>query len=152
MRAIPYEQDLIIWANQQARWLRAKCFDLLDIEHLADEIEDVGKSAKQEFSQRMALLIADLLKWELIPELRNLSMQIIIRNQRRALSRILTNTPSLKNEFDNPDWWEIIWDDAIIHIARETSLDNFPEICPWGVKELLKDNWFPGDVESRGNK
>ena len=41
---ITYQQDVIGWANEQARLIRAGRFDLLDLEHIAEEIEDVGKS------------------------------------------------------------------------------------------------------------
>jgi hypothetical protein len=40
----PYETDIVAWANDNARLLPAGRFDLLDIEHIAGEIEDVGKS------------------------------------------------------------------------------------------------------------
>ena len=33
-----YDTDVIAWANEQARLLRAGRFDALDIEHIADEI------------------------------------------------------------------------------------------------------------------
>lgn len=39
-----YQQDILAWARQQATLLRAGRFSELDIEHLAEEIEDVGKS------------------------------------------------------------------------------------------------------------
>jgi hypothetical protein len=42
-----YEEDLAAWAREQARQLRAGWFDLLDIEHLAEEIEDVGRSEQR---------------------------------------------------------------------------------------------------------
>jgi hypothetical protein len=58
-----YEQDVIAWANQQARLLRSGQFVALDIEHLAEEIEDVGKSEQREPVNRLALLLAHLLKW-----------------------------------------------------------------------------------------
>jgi len=35
--------DVIAWANQQAALLRAGRWDLLDIDNIAEEIEDVGK-------------------------------------------------------------------------------------------------------------
>lgn len=38
-----YEKDINAWANEQARLLRARRFELLDVEHIAGEIEDVGK-------------------------------------------------------------------------------------------------------------
>jgi len=63
MQTIRYEQDVVAWANEQARLLRAKRFDLLDLEHLAEEIEDVGKSEQRELANRMAVLLGHLLKW-----------------------------------------------------------------------------------------
>lgn len=41
-----YQKDIVAWANEQARLLRAGRFDLLDIEHIAEEIEDVGKKQR----------------------------------------------------------------------------------------------------------
>ena len=41
---IAYEKDIVAWANEQACFIRAGRFDLLDLEHIAEEIEDVGKS------------------------------------------------------------------------------------------------------------
>ena len=39
-----YETDVVAWATEQAEYIRTGRFHLLDLEHLADEIEDVGKS------------------------------------------------------------------------------------------------------------
>jgi hypothetical protein len=36
----------------------------LDLEHLAEEIEDVGKSEQRELASRMAVLLAHLLKYK----------------------------------------------------------------------------------------
>jgi hypothetical protein len=47
-----YEDDVVAWANEQARLLRAGRFDLLDIQHIAEEIEDVGKSEQRELATR----------------------------------------------------------------------------------------------------
>jgi hypothetical protein len=41
--SIAYEQDIVAWANEQAAFIRAGRFDLLDLENIAEEIEDVGK-------------------------------------------------------------------------------------------------------------
>ena len=52
-----YDQDIVAWANQQAEALRTGHFAQLDLEHLAEEIEDVGKSEQRELMSRMAILI-----------------------------------------------------------------------------------------------
>ena len=62
-----YDADIIAWANEQARLLREGQFSKLDIEHIAEEIEDVGKSEKRELRNSMAVLLAHLLKWQYQP-------------------------------------------------------------------------------------
>ncbi|MDR0781146.1 MAG: DUF29 domain-containing protein [Pseudomonadales bacterium] len=59
-----YDKDVVAWAAEQAALLRAGKFSALDVEHLAEEIEDVGKSEQRELSNRMAVLLAHLLKWQ----------------------------------------------------------------------------------------
>jgi hypothetical protein len=49
-----YDGDIVAWANEQAQLLRAGLFSQLDIQHIAEEIEDVGKSEKRELASRMA--------------------------------------------------------------------------------------------------
>ena len=39
-----YESDVVAWAKEQAALLRAGKFAYLDIEHIADEIESVGRA------------------------------------------------------------------------------------------------------------
>ena len=53
-----YDEDIVAWAQEQARQLRAGRFDLLDLEHLAEEIEDVGRGEQREWASRMAVLLA----------------------------------------------------------------------------------------------
>ena len=54
-----YETDVVAWAEEQSGLLRSGRFDLLDIEHIAEEIEDVGKSEQRELANRMALLLGN---------------------------------------------------------------------------------------------
>ena len=56
-----YEKDIIVWATEQAALLRPGKLSALDIEHIAEEIEDVGKSEKRELSSRMAVLLSHYL-------------------------------------------------------------------------------------------
>ncbi len=93
---IAYEKDIVAWANEQASFIRAGRFDLLDIEHLAEEIEDVGKSEKRELASRMALLLSHLLKWQFQSGRRGASWQRTIKEQRKAITLEIKSTPSLK--------------------------------------------------------
>src|SRR5260370_26527028 len=39
-----YEKDVVAWAKEQAQLLRSGQLSDLDVQHIAEEIEDVGKS------------------------------------------------------------------------------------------------------------
>ena len=41
---IAYEQDFLLWTEEQAAYLRSRNFNQLDIEHLVDEIISMGKA------------------------------------------------------------------------------------------------------------
>jgi hypothetical protein len=140
-----YDQDIVAWANEQARLLRAGNLDLLDLENIAEEIEDVGKSEQRELASRMALLLAHLLKWQFQPERRGSSWTATIRAQRRAVAARLKRTPSLKAMLRDADWWEEIWADAVGAATAETGREGFPEDCPWDLADILHPEWLPGD-------
>jgi hypothetical protein len=143
MTTISYETDVAAWANQQAWLIRNKKFDLLDIEHLAEEIEDVSKSEQRELASRMAVLIAHLLKWQFQSERRGKSWELTIRNQRRAIELHLKKVPSLKPNLKDEDWLQIIWSDALTIAIKETRIEDFPEVCIWSVDDILAQNWLP---------
>lgn len=64
----PYEKDVVAWAWEQAALLRAGKLAAIDIEHIAEEIEDVGKSEQRELASRVTVVLAHLLKWKFQPE------------------------------------------------------------------------------------
>ena len=45
-----YEADVVAWASEQARLIRAGQFDQLDLAHIAEEIEDMGKGEQRELA------------------------------------------------------------------------------------------------------
>jgi hypothetical protein len=143
--AISYDKDVILWSEQQAQLLRAGRFAELDIEHLADEIEDVGKSEKREFASRMAVLLAHLLKWSRQPKMRSNSWRSTIVDQRKRIALAIKATPSLKTVTRDPDWREDIWLDARAQARKETGLaeDELPEACPWTMERAAEDDFWP---------
>jgi len=140
-----YDRDIVAWAREQARQLRAGRFDLLDLEHLAEEIEDVGRSEQRELASRMTVLLAHLLKWRYQPDRRGVSWQVTLSGQRERLLRRLEKTPSLKAVLSDPDWWADAWLDARIEAAKETGVEiqRFPAACPWTVEQVLGEGWLP---------
>jgi ribosomal protein L29 len=91
-----YSRDVVAWAQEQAALLRAGDLWAVDVEHIAEEIEDVGKSEQRELASRMAVLLAHLLKWQFQPKRRGASWQRTIKEQRRAIAAHIKETPSLR--------------------------------------------------------
>lgn len=114
-----YEEDVIAWSLEQAALLRAGKLSVIDVQHIAEEIEDVGKSEQRELSNRMAVLLCHLLKWKYQPERRGASGETTIHTQRNSIARRIRKTPSLKASLADPDWWADAWDDAIEAASRK---------------------------------
>jgi Domain of unknown function DUF29 len=141
--ATKYNDDVIAWANEQAAFLRAGNFSALDIEHIADEVEDVGKSEQRELESRMAILIAHLLKWQFQPTRRGASWEVTIKAQRRAVELRIKRTSSLKADLDDPEWWDLVWGDAVQQAIKETRIERLPEACLWTNDQIMDGAFFP---------
>lgn len=137
-----YETDVMAWANEQAALLRSGQLSAIDIENIAEEILDVGKSEQRELTSRMAVLLAHLLKWQFQPERRCKSWTRTIQHQRTAIAIHLKQVPSLKPKFNDHDWKIVIWGDALAIAEKETGLD-FPETCPWSLDDIFASDWLP---------
>ena len=144
-RTADYDKDVILWSEEQARMLRARRFADLDIEHLADEIEDVGKSEKRELASRMAVLLAHLLKWESRSDNRTNSWRATINDQRKRIALAIKETPSLKAVMRGADWQEDVWLDARGQARKEVGLagDDLPEACPWTMEQAAEPEFWP---------
>ena len=138
-----YETDVVAWANEQASLIRAGQFELLDLEHIAEEIEDVGKSEQRELASRMAVLLAHLLKWQFQPERRSNSWVRTIKNQRERIALAMRRTPSLKSTLADADWQREMWLDGIAQAENETGFNAFPDACPWPWESVLDSEFFP---------
>jgi hypothetical protein len=140
-----YKQDIVAWAQEQAQFIRAGRFDLLDLEHIADEIDDVGKSEARELQSRMAVLIGHLLKYQYQPERRSTSWALTIREQRKRILLRLKRTPSLKAFFIEDERFDDAYLDGRLIAEKETGLDDFPGTCPWSIDNVLSADWLPED-------
>jgi hypothetical protein len=139
-----YEQDFYAWANHQAALLRAGKLTAADIDHIALEIESMGKTEKRELVSRLTVLLAHLLKWRYQPERRGLSWEATIHIERRDLADHLDDNPSLKARL--PEAIAAAYDRAIYAAAGETDLPTatFPTACPWSFQEIMDRDFWPG--------
>lgn len=152
MQTTNYEKDVVAWSREQAELLRAGRWPELDIAHIADEIEDVGKSERRELASRMAVLLAHLLKWRFQPDRQGSSWERTVREQRRGIARCLKQAPSLKGSLEDAEWLESVWGDAVVKAIAETGLDDFPENCFWSISDILDESFYPASAGQAGAK
>jgi hypothetical protein len=138
-----YDRDFYAWANDQARLLRAGKLSEADIDHIAEEIESMGKAEKRELVSRLEVLLMHLLKWQFQPERRGKSWTATIRVQRIRLRGHLADNPSLKPLI--PQATDAAYESARIEAAEETGLDEalFPETCPWVFEQIMDPAFWP---------
>ena len=140
-----YEQDFYAWTQEQATKLRSSELATLDLEHLAEEIESMGRSERREFLNRLAVLLAHLLKWRYQPERRGSgkSWRATIKEQRRQVRRVLKDSPSLHHGLENN--FAEAYGDAIQKVVRETPLEetDLPEECPFTLEQVLDTEYWP---------
>ena len=77
-----YDRDLYAWAVANADLLRAGRITEIDAVHIAEELEDRGKSERRALGSHLRILIQHLLKSQCQPELRGTSWQLSILNAR----------------------------------------------------------------------
>ncbi|MEO7495653.1 MAG: DUF29 domain-containing protein [Massilia sp.] len=139
----PYDTDVVAWASEQAAFLRAGDFAALDLKHIAEEIEDVGKSERRELESRLAVLVAHLLKWKFQHNRSGSSWESTIRAQRTKIGIVLEESPSLRRIFDDEMRMNGVWHDAKSIAERETHLRALPDRWIWSIEEVLDETFFP---------
>jgi hypothetical protein len=149
MRMSPYETDFYAWAQSQGSLLRSGRLSDVDIEHLAEEIESMGRREKRELMSRLAVLLMHLRKWQAQPMLRGNARRATIKLQRREIGHHLADNPSLRGIPDG-----VLTDaygDAVVLASRETGLAEsaFPSGSPWTFAEIM-DHAFRPDGDRTG--
>jgi len=59
-----YDSDFNAWIQTQIHLLKQGRTSELDVAHLIEELEDMGKSNVRELESRFIILITHLLKWQ----------------------------------------------------------------------------------------
>ena len=141
-----YDQDFYAWANEQAGLLRDGRFSEADMEHIAEEIESMGKTEKRELVSRLTVLLLHLLKWQFQPLFRSRSWRATINVQRDDLDDHLTDNPSLKATLSQTI--PRAYRKAVLAAGAETGLSDasFPTDCPWPFERMMDPEFWPGDA------
>lgn len=138
-----YETDFYAWTQEQVKLLSEGKWHQVDLKNIIEEIESLGKQERQQLRNRLGVLLGHLLKWQFQRTHRSKSWLATIREQRRRLTILLEENPSLK-----PYLSEAI---AISYalgtdlVVQETPLDydDLPEVCPYTLEQALSDEFLP---------
>lgn len=145
MTATLYDLDFYTWTQRQAALLRMEEWEQLDWQHIAEEIESLGKKDKRQVQSRLAVLIMHLLKWQYQPPKRRPSWRKTIKEQRFRLALLLNDSPSLKSSV--AEFVALVYPHAVESAADETGLARqiFPATCPYCIDQLLDPTFLPGE-------
>ena len=143
--SIRYEDDVAAWAEEQVALLRAGRWGLLDVEHIAEELEDMNISHRHQLAHRMTKLLGHLLKWRYQPARRGASWECTIRNQRDRICKLLQRMPSLRRLLSSDEWLAEVWEDALAIAVHEAHLElaDLPVEMPWSIKQILSPDFLP---------
>ena len=141
-----YEQDYYLWLEKTINLLENNQFSHLDLENLIEEISSIGKSEKRSLESYLTRLLEHLLKlgyWQSELEYNQRGWKNEIRNFRRAIKKIIADSPSLQPyliEIFNNSFQEA----RISFIELSGMAENLVSLAPiCTIEQALNEDWFP---------
>lgn len=146
-----YDEDYYAWTADQARALRRLAGQRwngpLDLEHLAEEVEDLGETERNTVLSRAERIIGHALKLEHSRAREPRRQWILsIAEARRELARHLTQSLRrvLKDELPASYRSERDLTARALRLYDEPeAADELPTECPYTLDQILDEDWFP---------
>jgi len=134
-----YDEDFFEWTRRSAELLRAGQFEQADIEHVAEEIEELGKRDLKELHRRARALMAHLLVGQLQPANQSSSRLSPVTEEQIWLENLLEQSPSLKSKLaqELPACYAEAVRLAIAMARTAVGRERFPAECPFTVEQIL---------------
>ncbi len=137
-----YERDFQAWAVQQAAALRARDWAALDLDHLAEEVEDLPKAVRHE----LGMALHYLLEWQAQPsphEDARYYWREAILYHRDMMAKLLEDSPHLRPMLEAVLAPEYQWARRDAARRCKRPVDDFPETCPWTLDQVLDEEFWP---------
>lgn len=149
--ALLYDTDYQLWLNDTVAQLKARNFNLVDLEHLIEELESLGRSDKRSISSYLLRLCEHLLKlkyWESERERCCRGWILEINNFRAEIELIFKDSPSLKPFFREA--FLASYQKARKNLLKviDISADFIPQEPDFTLEQALDEDWFPWQPES----
>ncbi|MGA7241456.1 MAG: DUF29 domain-containing protein [Bryobacteraceae bacterium] len=142
-----YETDFVEWTERTAALLRAGRFDEADIEHAAEEIEDLGRSERSAVASQLHRMLKHLAKKRIQPERDGTSWRRSITDGREEVEYRFDDSPSLRRyaEENLQKIYRRAVRDALAEAgltAQRAALD-LPAECPYSLTDLIEGESGP---------
>jgi len=148
-----YDRDLLVWIECTIEQLKNREFESLDIEHLIEELVDLGKSEKNALRSNLMVLLAHLLKLKVqhdLPDSMKESWYYSVIEHRQRVLNNLTDTPSLHSFL--AEAVEKAYQDGRKLAIKQGKLARFgikipdekeyPLICPFSLEQILDEDFY----------
>lgn len=152
-----YDTDFVAWTREQAAELRrlrdARINTRLDLDQLAEEVEDLGSERKIACESFVELIIEHLLKLAHSPALEpRKKWMVSIHNARRSAARRMTATIRREIEASLDQRFEAAR--AAAHFAMRLhgeaeAMDALPSLNPYRLDEILDPDFWPPEPQAR---
>ena len=138
-----YAADYSIWARNTANLVRENRWREIDLEHLAEELEDLSKSEKRGITSQLIRLLLHLLKWQYQPQRRSDSWLDSITDARTQIELTIEESPCLRSYLQ--EQLAQAYQRARRSAAQQTGLplSTFPEFCRYCLTDILSEGWMP---------
>ncbi|MFL6843624.1 MAG: DUF29 domain-containing protein [Allosphingosinicella sp.] len=132
-----YEEDYAAWLATQINLLKERRFAELDLDHLIDEVGDLGINDFKALVSAVRVVILHMLKWDYQPERRSRSWRNSIHEHRYRIAESLEASPSYKRR--QGDVLERAYQQALFELERETTIprERLPSECPFSWDEMM---------------
>lgn len=138
-----YEEDFYGWTITNISLLKQRKFNEVDMDHIIEEIQSLGRSNRRELISRLGVLIAHLMKWKYQPDLKSKSWKGTIVRQRIDIKDVLEENPSLNSQRDEVLIKSYRYALSILEEETPLDLEHIPEICPYTFDQCLDDDFYP---------
>lgn len=137
-----YEQDYLLWLEENVRLLSDRQLQEIDYDNLIEELESLGRSEKRTVESLMKQLLIHLLLyqyWTMEQE----------RNANHWSIEILTFRDQLNEELAAKTIYNYLVENldkiyqSAMKLASKKSQLSLPDKCPYTLQQILDENWLP---------
>ncbi|ABW33250.1 DUF29 domain-containing protein [Acaryochloris marina] len=129
-----YETDVVKWSLKQAKLLKARKFDLVDLENLIEEIEDVARRYKDVIEGQIENLLVLILTVKYKPQKQTKSWDKDVLTSQAEIHKWIEKEPSLHRHALSSFNFCYKYARIKVSILHQISLASIPEECPEDVR------------------